>query len=302
MKQTGIAMSTPMVAAFRAGHKSVTRRLIAPRLHNGVWIAENWKLDQVILYRGANEAVFHESDARNRVSDYAKVTVRCKYGRPGDELWIKESYTTYKTDSAEEAEAKIKAGSQISTMDDLLKWSALPSGSGGTRVLYKADFGEWADDPDSDLGPWKSPRFMPHRYSREKATVVDIWPERVRDISVADALDEGIVCPSCGYTALDARTHVDHRICVSSWLKRAKAGETSDHPAIAAFAELWDSLHAKPKAVFDGPKAVAYVSHPWSEESFAARYPGKTSWRGLPLFVDANPWVWAIRMARTTDE
>jgi len=114
---------------------------------------------------------------------------------------------------------------------------------GAPRVVsYFADHGvsETAEDYGVKL---RSPRFMPKWASRITLVVTESRVERLQDISIADALAEGIRCPDCGYTLRDAQVHMDHGICVNKWLMECKAGESRQHGAIEAFKVLWESIH-----------------------------------------------------------
>lgn len=116
-----------------------------------------------------------------------------------------------------------------------------------------------ASPTEGKLGKWRSPRFMPAWAARTFVEITSVRVERVRDISIHAALLEGLRCPDCGYTSIDAGFHMDHGICVNSWLKRAKAGSEEDHSLIASFRELWNRLHPKaPYRFEDDPFCWVY--------------------------------------------
>ena len=136
----------------------------------------------------------------------------------------------------------------------------------------------------SDEGRWRSPIFMPRWASRLTLEVTAVRVERVQEISEADAIAEGIqqedVCPG----GFDPDNYV-------SGLHPFPQGKIYKH-ATEAFAELWDSLHAKPKPVKRGGKIIRYESFPW-ESGYEER-----EHRGLPHLVYGNPWVFPIRFKR----
>lgn len=84
--------------------------------------------------------------------------VRCPYGRPGDRLWVRETWAT-------------------------------SIGTGEQRVMYKA--GKEGGYGEPEYG-WKSPIFMPRWASRITLEITDVRAERVQDTSIEDVLAEGI--------------------------------------------------------------------------------------------------------------
>lgn len=91
--------------------------------------------------------------------------------------------------------------------------------------------------------------------------VTEIRVERVQDISIHDSLAEGIRCPDCGYTSVDAGAHMDHAVCVNKWLKESKVKDVGDHSVIGAFRSIWDSIyHKKPDVNWDANPYVWVVS------------------------------------------
>ncbi|MEP7338436.1 MAG: hypothetical protein ABI977_11930 [Acidobacteriota bacterium] len=85
-------------------------------------------------------------------------TIKCRYGKPGDLIWFRET------------------------------WAMIPD-DGGT-LIYRADDPE--DNWMQESGvTWKSPMFMPRRASRYTVPIVSIRAERLWDIRPGDALAEG---------------------------------------------------------------------------------------------------------------
>lgn len=121
LRERPITFSTPMVRAILAGAKTQTRRIV--RMH-----ADGSSYD------------------------------RCRYGVPGDRLWVKETWGRRET----------------------------LVGSAPHRVYYAAD---WADPR-----PFKSlsPRFMPRWASRLLLQVTGVRVERLQDITEQDAHAEGV--------------------------------------------------------------------------------------------------------------
>jgi len=112
----------------------------------------------------------------------------------------------------------------------------------------------WTDHTHGSKPRWRSPLFMPKFETRIWLEVIRVRAERVQDITEIDAGREGVM-----------------------WDERT---------ARVNFADLWDSINGKPKPIYSKKEIVAYQSFPWSGES------GTFEHRGLPHYVQANPWVW----------
>ena len=111
------------------------------------------------------------------LADRRFVGIPCPYGRPGDLLWVRETFA----------------------MDS-------------PHIWYKADCD---DGPASDVceyadtsyfeGVWKPSTHMPRWASRLTLKITDVRVEQVQDISNEDALAEGVGTPTdMRYAALDA--------------------------------------------------------------------------------------------------
>lgn len=146
MKERPILFSGPMVRAILDGRKTQTRRVIKGE-HTNVF----WNSIVVNGYGGwTNE---HGSP------------VRCPYGKPGDRLWVREtfSYRDY--------------------------------GDIGSHDLDKSERWYWADGSQPTHGNWTRPKpsiHMPRWASRITLKITDMRVERLQDISHRDALAEGV--------------------------------------------------------------------------------------------------------------
>lgn len=191
MAEKPIPFSGPMVRAILEGRKTMTRRVVKVPISGDCTEVFYWSDQEAKLHLGEGWK-YSPTGLYERGPRGLALVCKCPYGKVGNRLWVKETFTTFKSDSREEAEDKFQAGQNIKSLDDLYNWAKMPSGGGQVKVLYKADFGDWADNPDSDLGPWKSPRFMPRWASRITLEVTSVRAERLRDISREDANAEGI--------------------------------------------------------------------------------------------------------------
>lgn len=192
------------------------------------------------------------------------LSARSPYGRPGDRLWVKETFAPctariraghfhYRADGA--------VGHRVSTNGGDSWWSQ----TGHTLGLSAKDLqGVWVGAPER----WKPSIFMTRAASRITLEVTGVRVERLQAISEADAKAEGVdapyvdreefdssLCPICGGTGLftdfnpvtyGARPDTDCRRCDTS-AKR--------------YRWLWESIN------------------------------GSDSWA-------LNPWVWVIEVKR----
>jgi len=106
MKQRPILFSTPMVQEIMEGRKTQTRRIADPQptkdLHT--FISPSTVLD------GSDRTTWIYSDKESSNC----IEVKCKYGQPGDVLWVKETYSgngcgiIYKANGCEPVDGKWK--------------------------------------------------------------------------------------------------------------------------------------------------------------------------------------------------
>lgn len=111
--------------------------------------------------------------------------------QPGELVYVKERFTTYRMDTPEESAAKMAAAEKVKSLEDLYAWSDLPGRSGEEKVMYAADYGDWADDPDCDF-LWTPARQMGEKHARIILKIESVRAERVQDISEEDAIAEGV--------------------------------------------------------------------------------------------------------------
>lgn len=153
-KERPILFSAPMVRAILEGRKTQTRRVVKPVGrdtdfvlvdHEGRWLP----------YRSDDgESTFHT--VRRGGKDYLDESpIACPYGKPGDRLWVRETFQRF-TDDGE--------------------------------MMYKADAGafeamnELKRDECAEAR-WRPAIHMPRWASRITLEVTDVRVERLQDIS-----------------------------------------------------------------------------------------------------------------------
>lgn len=154
MREKPILFSVPMIRAILAGGKTMTRRVVKPQPDFGMFQCDppndDWWMTHGPLYGREPEAVDGEKD------------VRCPYGKPGDRLWVRETWA---------ANAFLN--------------NRRPSELQGETIYYRATY-----DNDSHF-VWRPSIHMPRWASRLTLEITDIRVERIQDISHEDALAEG---------------------------------------------------------------------------------------------------------------
>lgn len=184
MKERPILFSGAMVRALLAGTKTQTRRVAKPVKHP----------DLGNLYSPGALVLEHEPQ---HVIDRA-----CPYGQPGDRLWVRETWMNLRG-----------TGLEVVT---------------GSRELYAygADTprGSYGDDQRKCFGlKWRPSIHMPRAASRITLEITGVRVERLQEISMADALAEGV------------NVHHDHH----------EKPRTSIYSPVQAYRDLWEQINGE---------------------------------------------------------
>lgn len=165
IKERPILFSAPMVRAILEGRKTVTRRAIKVQPHidasgNFCVGSSNYGQD------GYGKPV-----TKHFVNDC------CPYGKPGDRLWVRETFIDLR-------------GTGVEHRPD-------PNGP-LQRYAYAADCrpGSHSDEARKDFGlKYKPSIHMPRAACRILLEITEVRVERLQDISRADIRAEGLQCP-----------------------------------------------------------------------------------------------------------
>jgi hypothetical protein len=185
MKERPILFSAPMVRALLAGTKTQTRRVSGLDVIN----AEPDRFEFLGLTSGPGEPHYAFHDKRSG----AQTLVRCRSGKPGDRLWVREAFCP------------------ICPQD--------PSYNGGRPIAYdyRATYthGDRLGDVLGIKKRWTPSIHMPRWASRITLGITGVRVERLQAISEKDAAAEGCerldseryepdwsLCPTCGGTRL----------------------------------------------------------------------------------------------------
>jgi hypothetical protein len=154
-----ILFSASMVQAILKQRKTQTRRVV--KLPNTPWMpeaVEEWRF---------SECFVSLENSNNYVAAFHKLSlqeiVKCPYGKPGDLLWVRETYAAPHD-------------------CDHLKPREIPKGK---RIHYAA-----TEERGGLL--WRPSIFLPRWASRISLKIADIRVERLQEISEDDARAEGL--------------------------------------------------------------------------------------------------------------
>lgn len=161
MKERPILFSAPMVRAILEGRKTQTRRVVKPqpfidKMGNFCWNGWNFGQDS----RGP-----HIQAIASPIPSSKTKRVHCPYGKPGDRLWVRET------------------------------WRIVGNGPDDTIDMFDRDDIQYrADDDQSYIDKYRRSIHMPRWASRILLEVTGVRVERLQDISEADAKAEGADC------------------------------------------------------------------------------------------------------------
>jgi hypothetical protein len=165
MKERPILFSGPMVRAILEGKKTQTRRIIKPQPPNGAHpffiLCSNCEKDEGKWRFTAN---------KDHLSKTVLGPIACPYGKPGDRLWVRESFALVPATAY-----RCSTGVQ----------QTINPGDPDTCAVYREGWER------SKPGSWGPSIFMPRWASRITLEITGVRVERLQQISDADALAEG---------------------------------------------------------------------------------------------------------------
>jgi len=216
MADKGIIFSAPMVRALLDGTKTQTRRLYKARFGMGEPV--NLKDHGIGDYSGrTNDPASWGFPCAEDGGDMPLSSWPETSGyAPADRLYVREAW-------------------RVSSAQNDLAGSNLP---GGLTVEYPADGSGYLD------GRYRHARFMPRQFSRLTLTVTDVRVQRLREISEADAIAEGV-------EMVARRNYRD------------------------GYAVLWNSLHTEPGETWEANPWIVAVSFDVGKHNIDAKEGGE---------------------------
>jgi hypothetical protein len=159
MNEKPILFSGPMIRAILEGRKTQTRRVVKPQPPEGYKIYGPEVYEPAVSDKYGNLVPGKPVYGIYNSDDWG---VKCPYGRPGDQLWVRETFRWF--------DALIE-----SDMDGVYSgW------------MYKANI------PDAEEFTWKPSIHMPRHASRIHLEIIDIHLERLQYITDQDCEAEGV--------------------------------------------------------------------------------------------------------------
>lgn len=202
MKEHPILFKGPLVRAILEGRKMVTRRPLKNQMANGWHIADPKNPMATITSAHPKKGKFGLLIRREIYPDSGKFehdVIVSPFGRPGDRLWVRESWAT-------DAQVDSVSPGELSK---------------GEPICYLADCDvRTTGCAMVTLGKGRPSIHMPRWICRILLEITDVRVERLQDITYEQAAAEGV--------------HRDHRM----WFATDSGGQAFLRPE-EAFAQLW---------------------------------------------------------------
>ena len=173
MKERGICMTPANVVAIRAGRKTQTRRLIKLPQQQEEWHLVSSSISE--QRKGGPVGVLF-ADSENQEETCRHAFAHCRWGVPGDQLYIREACWMWG--------AWCKNGF---TATGRQRWRFKPRGE---RVVYERPAVTVKRDGSTGW-VYRHARYMPKKYARTWVQITDVRVQQVQSLDNNDALAEG---------------------------------------------------------------------------------------------------------------
>ncbi len=215
-KERPILFSAPMVRAILSSHKTVTRRVmkVQPVLNGGFWEVYG--------------AGWGKGAASVPVMPGHSLSSNCPYGRIGDHLWVRETWSDVNLQGA--PGIAYRADGDVR---DLMEDASFLDEDGAFNYddsrSKPYQFACWSEDLiGGKEGRWRSSIHMPRWVSRILLEITDVRVERLQSINEDQAKAEGV------------RLYTDHAALGDWW--HVDGIETYSADPRKSFELLWTSV------------------------------------------------------------
>lgn len=196
MKEKPILFTTPMVKTILSKQKNQTRRT------NGLDEINKNPNDWMLKYFDGGAIA---------VNSEGPINIKCPYGKAGDKLWVRETFSTDFANYYPNEKAFYRADND--RKNEIEKRE-------GVKGIFSPEHNEFVSFK------WRPSIFMPRSLSRINLEITNVRVERLQDISEADAIAEG-VSPDIEYS------------------KDVYDGLKPQFQYIPAYKNLWNSINGK---------------------------------------------------------
>lgn len=225
MRERPILFSAPMVRAILDGRKTKTRRIVKNRGCLPEFRGPSGCTDDVTCWGWEDgETSDHIAIGAPDPETAHGLYLPCPYGVPGDRLWVREAWAVKRHEPCLEHERDYQelCGPAVRYLAD------------GTEIRHQGDRATGQGIYRGLVEKGRPSIHMPRWASRITLEITDVRVERLNDISIDDAIAEGLewVSPTFGIGGI-----------AESW---------SQNP-IDAYARLWENIN--------GPDS--WAANPW---------------------------------------
>ena len=169
MTERPILFSTPMVQAILDGRKTMTRRIVKKIEPESKFLPE---------FKFSGFTFIEPDQFEKPDSEKIASVISCRYGQPGDVLWVREKFAC--------TLGKYEPETTYSYFADSFHWSFFPEDKSNGETSC-----QWHDPDLAKEVKWKPSIHMPKAAAMRWLQVEVIRVERLQDISEEDAALEG---------------------------------------------------------------------------------------------------------------
>jgi hypothetical protein len=212
-----------MVEALLKGTKTQTRR--GGRLKKINESPNDWVYNWIDVKEDGLYARFESTKGLPHLS------IKCPYGFVEDGLWVRETFVNVTDPFATTENVLFKADGTI---------KKLPDGTfkdGQLVYNWESDDSKWK---------WQPSLFMPKIASRFDLEIVNIYCERLQDITEEDAIAEGVESSNFSKGSFGEGTHYRDYLCTDCTTYRLRSAKES-------YISLFEFVNAKKKETHSNP-------------------------------------------------
>ncbi|MGN5574276.1 hypothetical protein [Enterobacter sp. Lyrl_3] len=233
MKERGMIFNGEMVRAILDGRKTQTRRPVNPQPELTAGSGFSWK------------GWVYGSGSTDRETNKNFAHVACPHGKPGDRIWVRETFSCIGNEDGHPVDAE---GNLCSREDAQRIYRA-------SAIQKPRNYGIWTSPDGFDFeGTWTPSIHMPRWASRIVLEITGVRVERLNSISDADCIAEGII-------PVPKDRDDDHQF----WRDYRLSGDGTFcvHSPRESFESLWKSVRGKSFEQEEDTGPGSWQANPW---------------------------------------